>query len=110
MGRVKLFATSYAQFEQELRDQLQTLLGSAGFDHRRDIGAIVLNRWGHAYIAPPPGFYFGTNGSPAPTAVIKRGYGRIAFGHSELSGRQNWPHAITEGKRATMQALEVVGS
>ena len=110
IGRVRLFTTSYAQFERQVRDQLQMLLGPAGFDHRRDIGAIVLNRWGHAYIAPPPGFYFGTGGSPAPAAVIKRGYGRISFGHSELSGRQNWPHAIAEGKRATGQALKVIGS
>ncbi len=105
MGRVRLFTTSYAQFELQIREQLQTMLGAAGFDHRRDIGAIVLNRWGHAYIAPPPGFYFGANGSLSPTEVIKRGYGRIAFGHSELSGRQNWPHAIAEGKRAALQAI-----
>ena len=105
MGRVRLFTTSYAQFEMQIRRQLQAMLGGAGFDHRRDVGAIVLNRWGHAYIAPQPGFYFGTNGSPSPADVIKRGYGRISFGHSELSGRQNWPHAIAEGKRAALQSL-----
>jgi len=104
-GRMRLFTTSYAQFESELREQLQRLLGSSGFDHRRDVAAIVLNRWGHAYIAPPPGFYFGTNGAPAPPDVIRRGFGRISFGHSELSGRQNWPHAIAEGKRAGLAAL-----
>lgn len=107
MGRVRLLTTSYAQFEHELRTQLQTMLGPAGFDHRRDIGAIVLNRWGHAYIAPQPGFYFGTEQWPAPTAVVRRGFGRIFFGHSELTGRQNWPHAISEGKRAAMQAAAV---
>lgn len=110
MGRVRLLTTSYAQFERQIRDQLQAMLGPAGFDHRRDIGAIVLNRWGHAYIAPQPGFYFGANGAPSPTEVIKRGYGRIAFGHSELSGRQNWPHAIAEGKRATLQTLSATSS
>ncbi len=105
LGRMRLFTTSYAQFERELRDQLQTLLGPSGFNHQRDIAAIVLNRWGHAYIAPQPGFYFGNNGAPAAPDVIRRGFGRISFGHSELSGRQNWPHAIAEGKRAATQAL-----
>ena len=104
-GRQRLISTPYAQFEREVREQLQTLLGTSGFDHSRDIAAIVLNRWGHAYIAPQPGFYFGMNGKPAPAGVIRQGYGRISFGHSELSGRQNWPHAIAEGKRAAMQAL-----
>ncbi|HKU80693.1 MAG TPA: NAD(P)-binding protein [Candidatus Tumulicola sp.] len=103
-GRVRLFSTSYAQFEAQIRDRLQSLLGPAGFDHRRDIGAIVLNRWGHAYIAPQPGFYFGPGGGPGPAAVVQRGFGRISFGHSELQGRQNWPRACEEGKRAALQA------
>jgi spermidine dehydrogenase len=108
LGRMRLFTTSYAQFESELREQLQRLLGPSGFDHRRDIAAIVLNRWGHAYIAPQPGFYFGTNGSAAPPDVIRRGFGRVTFGHSELSGRQNWPHAIAEGKRASLAVLAYI--
>ncbi len=110
LGRMRLFTTSYAQFERQLRDQLQTLLGASGFDHQRDVAAIVLNRWGHAYIAPQPGFYFGRNGSQAPPDVIRRGFGRISFGHSELSGRQNWPHAVAEGKRAATQALVKVNA
>jgi spermidine dehydrogenase len=106
-GRVRLFATSYAQFEAQIRRQLQRLLEPAGFDHRNDIGAIVLNRWGHAYVAPQPGFYFGSNGRPAPSTIIRKGFGRISFGHSELQGRQNWPRACEEGKRAALQALAV---
>lgn len=58
--------------------QLQQMLGSAGFDAKRDIAGIVLNRWGHAYIAPQPGFYFGTPGNPAPLEVVRRRYGRVA--------------------------------
>ncbi|HEY1653579.1 MAG TPA: NAD(P)-binding protein [Candidatus Tumulicola sp.] len=104
-GRVQLFTTSYAQFESQVREQLQRMLGPSGFDHRRDVGAIVLNRWGHAYIAPQPGFYFGSEGRPAPSSVIRKGFGRISFGHSELQGRQNWPRACEEGKRAALQAL-----
>jgi len=107
-GRVALFETSYAQYETRLREQLQRLLGPSGFDHRRDVGAIVLNRWGHAYFSPQPGFYFGTASSPAPTAIIQRGFGRVFFGHSELSPRQNWPHAIEQGKRAALAALSAL--
>jgi spermidine dehydrogenase len=107
-GRGLLFASTYAQFELEVRRQLQNLFGDAGFDARRDIAGIILNRWGHAYIAPQPGFYFGTTAVPAPLEIIRRRYGRIAFGHSELSGRQSWGRAAKESRRALQQVLEVI--
>ena len=107
-GRARLFGTSYADFELQIRRQLQHLFGGVGFDSRRDIAGIILNRWGHAYIAPQPGFYFGTNGDPAPLEVIRERFGRIAFGHSELSGRQSWGRAARESRRALQQLLEVI--
>jgi spermidine dehydrogenase len=108
-GRGRLFGTSYADFELQIRRQLQQMLGDHGFDARRDIAGIVLNRWGHAYIAPQPGFYFGTPGAPAPLEVIRERHGRIAFGHSELSGRQSWGRAAQESRRALQQVLGVLG-
>jgi spermidine dehydrogenase len=107
-ARAMLFATSYADFELQIRKQLQLMFGGAGFDAKRDIAGIVLNRWGHAYIAPQPGFYFGTPAAPAPLEVIRERYGRIAFGHSELSGRQSWGRAAKESRRALDQVLEVI--
>lgn len=107
-ARGMLFGTTYADFELQIRRQLQHLLGDAGFDAKRDIAGIVINRWGHAYIAPQPGFYFGTTAQPAPLEVIRRRYGRIAFGHSELSGRQSWGRAAQESRRALKQVLEVI--
>ena len=107
-ARARLFATGYADFELQIRRQLQQMFGSSGFNARRDIAGIVLNRWGHAYIAPQPGFYFGTPGSPAPLEVIRQRFGRIAFGHSELSGRQSWGRAAQESRRALKQVLEVI--
>jgi spermidine dehydrogenase len=107
-ARARLFGTSYADFELQIRKQLQQMLGDSGFDARRDIAGIVINRWGHAYIAPQPGFYFGTPGNPAPLEVIRERHGRIAFGHSELSGRQSWGRAAQESRRALKQVLEVL--
>jgi spermidine dehydrogenase len=107
-ARYTLFGTSYADFELQIRNQLQQMFGSAGFDAKRDIAGIILNRWGHAYIAPQPGFYFGTTERPAPLEVIRQRYGRIAFGHSELSGRQSWGRAAQESRRALKQVLEVL--
>jgi spermidine dehydrogenase len=107
-ARYMMFGASYADFELKIREQLQTLFGDAGFDAKRDIAGIVLNRWGHAYLAPQPGFYFGAPASPAPLEVIRERYGRIEFGHSELSGRQSWGRAAQESRRALRQVLEVI--
>jgi spermidine dehydrogenase len=107
-ARGVLFGTSYADFEVQIRRQLQQMFGSAGFDAKRDIAGVVFNRWGHAYMAPQPGFYFGTTANPAPLEVIRERYGRVAFGHSELSGRQSWGRAAQESRRALKQLLEVI--
>jgi hypothetical protein len=49
-----------------------------------------------------------TAGGAAPLQVIRERYGRIAFGHSELSGRQSWGRAAQESRRALKQVLEVI--
>ncbi len=105
LGRQKLFATTFAGFEQQIRKQLQEMFGPHGFDAKRDIGAIVLNRWGHALAVPQPGFFFGTQGKPSARDLARRGYGRIAFGCAELQGHTSWIAAYNEGSRAALQLV-----
>ena len=59
-------------------------------------------------MVPGPGFYYGRDGKPAPRDVVREGYGRVRFGHSELSGFQLWTTGCDEGERATKQALEFI--
>lgn len=106
-GRREMLSSSYADYERNIIRQMQTLFGSAGFHAKKDIAGIILNRWLYAYLNPGPGFYFGKNGMPAPRSIIRQRYGRIAFGHSELDGHQNWTGAVKEGSRAALQSLEV---
>jgi spermidine dehydrogenase len=113
VARTQLLSTSYAQFEQQLRGQLTEMFGSHGFDAQRDIAGIVLNRWGHAYMAPGPGFFFGAAGpagvaGPAPHDVIRAPHGRIIFAHSELQGNMNMAHGMLEGKRGASQAMALI--
>jgi spermidine dehydrogenase len=77
-----------------------------GFNAERDIAGIVLNRWGHAYISPQPGFHFGINGEEAPKEVVRKGFGRIQFGHSELSGYMSHTLALIEGSRAAIDVMK----
>lgn len=48
-GRAQLLGMSFAEHEKMIRDQLQGMLGEAGFNHETDILAITVNRWSHGY-------------------------------------------------------------
>ncbi|MBS0421194.1 MAG: NAD(P)-binding protein [Proteobacteria bacterium] len=109
-ARAQLLSTSYAEYERQLREQMSEMFGPSGFDARRDIAGIVLNRWGHAYMAPYKGFFFSTDGQPAPPEVIRKPHGRIFFAHSELQGNMNMAHAMLEGRRGARAAVEACKS
>ena len=107
-ARYEMFGTSYRGYEKIIRGQLARLFGVWGFDPARDIAALVLNRWGHAYVNPAPGFFFGRDGADAPRDVIRRRFGRITFAGAELGGHQHAGGAIQEGWRAAGQCLDTI--
>lgn len=105
-GRAELLATPFRTYERQIREQFTDMFGRAGFDARRDIAGIVLNRWGHAYLSPQPGFFFGVAGHPAPGDVLRSNpFGRIAFANSDLTGVMDHRASIMEGQRAAQQSL-----
>jgi spermidine dehydrogenase len=108
IGRAELLTKSYADYEKEIVDQMTRMFSAYGFDAGNDIAGIVLNRWGHAYISPQPGFHFGRDGKDAPRDVVKKGFGRIQFGHSELSGYMSHTRALNEGARAARTAMKQI--
>jgi spermidine dehydrogenase len=108
-GRIELMSTSFVDYERQIREQFTEMFGPSGFDARRDIAGIVLNRWGHAFVNPQPGFFFGKDGKPAPRDVLRNApFGRIAFANTDLSGVMDHPNAVMEGHRAAYQVLGVV--
>jgi len=105
-GRAQLLGTSFAQYEHAFREQLGDMFAPSGFDPRRDIAGIILNRWGHAYVNPQPGFFFGVDGKPAPRDVLRnRPHGRIAFANTDLAGAMDHRNSIREADRAVKQLL-----
>ena len=108
-GRGEMLATSFRDYERLIREQLTAMFGGAGFDAKRDIAGIVLNRWGHAYLSPQPGFFFGTDGNPAPRETLRSApFGRIAFANTDLAGAMDHRYSILEAQRAVNQLLDQV--
>jgi spermidine dehydrogenase len=108
-GRMELISTSFRDYEQRIREQLTDMFGAAGFDAKRDIAGIILNRWGHAYLSPQPGFFFGRDGQPAPRETLRsQPFGRIAFANTDLAGAMDHRYSILEAQRAVGQLLDQV--
>jgi spermidine dehydrogenase len=108
-GRAEMLSTSFRDYERRFREQFTAMFGAAGFDARRDIAGIVLNRWGHAYLSPQPGFFFGKDGQPAPRETLRSApFGRTAFANTDLAGATDHRYSILEAQRAVNQLLDQV--
>ncbi|MGA2576789.1 MAG: FAD/NAD(P)-binding protein [Bryobacteraceae bacterium] len=106
-GRSELLSTSFRAYEQRIREQFSAMFSGTGFDERRDIAGIILNRWGHAYLSPQPGFFFGKGANPAPGEVLRNTpFGRIAFANSDLAGIMDHRASILEARRAVGQTID----
>lgn len=108
-GRNELLKTSFRDYESRIRDQFSQMFRSSGFDANRDIAGIILNRWGHAYLSPQPGFFYGRDGKQAPREVMREApFGRVTFANSDLAGAMDHRFSILEAKRAVEQLLDRV--
>ncbi len=108
-GRGEMLATSFRDYERQIREQFTEMFGRSGFDAGRDIKGIILNRWGHAYLNPQPGFFFGKDGKPAPSEVLRAApFGRIACANTDLAGIMDHRCSILEAERAVGQLLDQV--
>jgi spermidine dehydrogenase len=105
-GRMRLLSIPYSDYERKIREELTLMFARSGFDARRDIKGIIVNRWGHAYLCGQPGFFFGQDGQIAPREVMRRApFGKIAFANSDLSGIMDHRASIAESDRAVGQLL-----
>ena len=106
-GRAQLLSTSFREYERRIREQFSAMFSDTGFDADRDLAGIILNRWGHAYLSPQPGFFFGKEGSPAPGEVLRNTpFGRVAFANSDLAGIMDHRASILEARRAVGQTID----
>jgi spermidine dehydrogenase len=101
-GRNELMSTSLADFELKTRDQLQRMLGPAGFRAKDDILAITVNRWphGYAYEFNPLFDDFSIPPDKRANVIGRARFGRIAIANSDAGAAAYTDSAIDQAYRA----------
>lgn len=100
-GRRELMDTPFSTFERNIRDQLNRMLGSAGFDDARDIQGITVNRWAHGYaFTPNPLFDPDWKENEKPWVIGRQRVGRIAIANSDAGASAYTDVAIDQAHRA----------
>ena len=106
LGRHKIYSTTFASYEQQIRKQLQSLLGPYGFNHKTDIQAITVNRISHGYA-----YEYITLDDPewnegeAPHEIGRTQFGRISIANSDSEARAYMDAAIDAASRAVNEQL-----
>ena len=106
-GRAELLATTFADFEHATRDQLGRMLKDGGFDPRRDITAITINRWGHGYAYEYNPLFddFDLPPEKQPHVIGRQRWGRIAIANSDSGAAAYTDSAIDQARRAVDEIL-----
>ena len=86
-SRAELQGITFETFERNIREQLDRVLGSGGFDAQRDVAGIIINRWSHAY-APGSNELYDPDWAhrlDAPWIVGRQQFGRITISNSDAA-------------------------
>ena len=107
MGRMELLETPFATYEAKIRDQLNRMLSSGGFDSARDILAITVNRWphGYAYEFNPLFDDFSIPPEKRANVVGRQRFGRITIANSDSGAAAYSDSAIDQAHRAVRELL-----
>ena len=105
IGAARLFAMTFSDFEEKIRDELDRMLGSGGFSGARDIAAITVNRWphGYSYVANS---LFDADDYEGTVELARRPCGRIAIANSDSGGDAYAHIAIDQAHRAVRELLQ----
>ena len=84
MARHKIYSTPFADYEQQIRQQLQSMLGQHGFNHETDIRGITVNRIPHGYAYAYLGLYDPKwEEGQAPHEIGRAQFGRISIANTD---------------------------
>jgi spermidine dehydrogenase len=107
LGRHEMMTTSFETIERNVREQLNSLLGEAGFDAARDIAGITVNRWGHGYAYWYNSLfdtqYEDRNDERYPHVQARKPFGRITIANADAGASADMGVAIDQAHRAVSE-------
>jgi spermidine dehydrogenase len=103
IGRTKLLDMTFADFETQIRGELDRMLGPGGFSAARDIAAITVNRWSHGYSYSPNSLYDGDVEDTIATA--RATVGHVAIANSDAQWDAYAHSAIDQAARAVRELV-----
>jgi spermidine dehydrogenase len=105
IGQGKLYAMTFADFEERIRDDLDRMLGPGGFSSTRDIAAITVNRWPHGYSYVANSLFDPDGYEDAVLKVARQPFGPMAIANTDAGG-DAWVHfAIDQADRAVRELI-----
>jgi len=107
LGRHKIYASTFDDYEQQIREQLQKMLGKHGFNHEQDIKAITVNRIPHGYAY----WYQGLDDpeweeGQAPHEIGRQQFGRISIANTDSEVTPLMNAAFDAAHRAVEEQTE----
>ena len=103
-GRYRIYGTSFETYEQQVREQLQGILGPYGFKQEEDIKAITINRISHGYA-----YLYRSLDDPqwpegqAPHEIGRKQFGRISIANTDSEASPTMKAAFDAAWRAVQE-------
>jgi len=107
LGRQKMLALGFEDYERAIRQQAGDALSAGGFDPARDIVALTVNRWPHGYayeyndLFDPPEY----NRYNGPHVTARQPFGRISIAGSDAEAFAYVNGAFDAAWRAVQERL-----
>ena len=108
MGRRRLYALSFDEFEENIVSVLSGALEPGGFDAERDIAGITVNRWPHGYAYEYNDLFDDPSWNPGngPHLAGAARIGRISIANSDASAYAFVNGAFDAADRAVNEQLK----
>jgi len=103
LGRQRLLETPFEDFEKQITDQLDRMLGGGGFRSARDIAAITVNRWPHGYAYDANSLFDPETAGPPPYEIGRRRCGSVTIANSDAAWNAYTHEAIDQAWRAVIE-------
>ena len=109
MGRRRLYALTFEEFEDSIVRVMSGALEPGGFDAERDIAGITVNRWPHGYSYEYNDLFDPPDWSPAKGPHLEGAaqIGRISIANSDASAYAFINGAFDAADRAVNEQLNV---